>query len=167
MARPGGLSMADLAYSAKTCEDMMHATLRKFGYPDTLLHESEHWCVLLRPQQVTLAALVLCAKSEASSLSRLPAQAFAELADITRRIETALRSFRGYDRINYLALMMVDPHVHFHVLPRYAVAQVFAGATFADPGWPGVPDLKQVTEIAPDVRSALHAELLDVFRRAS
>ena len=40
----------------------MNATLTKFGYPGTLLHESEHWCVLMRPQQVTLGALVLAAR---------------------------------------------------------------------------------------------------------
>lgn len=143
----------------------MHATLRKFGYPETLLHEGEYWCVLLRPQQVTLAALVLCAKSEASSFSTLPASAFAELAAVTARIETALRTFRPFGKINYLALMMVDPQVHFHVLPRYAGTQSYAGISFADPGWPGVPDLKQATDIPPSVHSGLHAELLDAFSR--
>ena len=29
-------------------------------------------------------------------------------------------SFCAYERINYLMLMMVDPHVHFHVIPRYS-----------------------------------------------
>lgn len=143
----------------------MHATLRKFGYPETLLYESKHWCVLLRPQQVTLAALVLCAKSEASSLSTLPASAFAELAAVTARIETALRTFLPFDKINYLALMMVDPHVHFHVLPRYSRTQVYAGISFADPGWPGMPDLKQATDMPPSVQAGLHAELLDAFSR--
>lgn len=143
----------------------MHVTLRKFGYPDTLLFESEHWCVLLRPQQVTLAALVLCAKSEATSFSTLPAAAFAELAPTSSHIEQSLRLFRTYDKINYLALMMVDPHVHFHVLPRYGNPQDYGGVSFADGGWPGVPDLKQATEIPPAVRSILYAELLDVFRR--
>lgn len=145
----------------------MHATLRKFGYPDTLLHESEHWCVLLRPQQVTLAALVLCAKSEAGSFSTLPAAAFAELAPVTSVIESSLRRLRAFDKINYLALMMVDPHVHFHVLPRYARPQDFGGVSFADGGWPGVPDLKQATEMSQELRSSLHAELVDAFRNAS
>lgn len=143
----------------------MNATLRKFGYPETLLYEGEHWSVMLRPQQVTLAALVLCAKSEALSFATLPAAAFAELAAVTARIEAALHAFRSFDKINYLALMMVDPHVHFHVLPRYAVAQVYDGTSFADPGWPGVPDLKQPAEIPPSVRERLLTELLDAFRR--
>ena len=63
----------------------MHATLLKFGYPGTVLHESAFWCVLRRPQQVTLGALVLCAKSDAPTFSQLPAAAFAELADLTHQ----------------------------------------------------------------------------------
>ena len=44
-------------------------------------------------------------------------------------------------------LMMVDPHVHFHVLPRYAQTRVFDGVQFPDTGWPGPPDLKSATDL--------------------
>jgi diadenosine tetraphosphate (Ap4A) HIT family hydrolase len=142
----------------------MHATLVKFGYPATVLHETAFWCVLMRPQQVTLGALVLCAKSDAPSFSQLPAAAFAELAEITHHIERALKHFRAYDKINYLALMMVDPHVHFHVLPRYAETQSFDGTAFPDPGWPGVPDLKSAPALDETRRAGLHGALLDAFR---
>ena len=142
----------------------MHATLLKFGYPGTVLHESAFWCVLRRPQQVTLGALVLCAKSDAPTFSQLPAAAFAELADLTHRLERGLTHVRDYDKINYLALMMVDPHVHFHVLPRYAVPQDFEGAAFPDPGWPGVPDLKSAPVLTESQQSSLHGALLDAFR---
>ena len=33
---------------------------------------------------------------------------------------------------NYLMLMMVDPHVHFHVIPRYAAPQRFEDVDFPD-----------------------------------
>jgi len=144
----------------------VHATLKKFGYPESLVLETEHWCVLLRPQQVTLASLVLCAKSGVSTLGQLGTDGFAELGLLTARIERALGLFRPYDKINYLALMMVDPHVHFHVLPRYGQAQEYGGVSFADSGWPGVPDLKSCTAMDDASRVRLHAELLDVFRRA-
>src|SRR5678816_1306234 len=100
----------------------MNSTIEKFGYPATLLREFEHWVVLLRPAQVTLGSLVLAAKSDATAFSDLPDEAFAEQAVAVRSIETALRSFCDYERINYLMLMMVDPNVHFHVLPRYSGA---------------------------------------------
>lgn len=139
----------------------MNATLRKFGYPGTLVAECEHWCVLLRPAQATLGALVLGHKGEATSFPAIPPGAFAELGPVTRAIEGGLRAFLPYDKINYLMLMMVDPHVHFHVLPRYAAPPSFAGKAYPDKGWPGVPDLGAA--ITPDPGDA--RELLDRLRR--
>ena len=121
---------------------MTNATMEKFGYPDTLIREYEHWVVLLRPAQVTLGSLVLAAKSDATAFGALPAGAHAELAPITRDIETMLSTAIRYDRINYLMLMMVDPHVHFHVFPRYEGSRSFESVELADAGWPGPPDLK-------------------------
>jgi len=120
---------------------MPHETLLKFGYPDTLLREGHHWALLLRPAQPTLGSLVLCATSETRSYGELPAEAFAEQREFVAVAERLLREFVGYERINYLMLMMVDPHVHFHVIPRYEGVRSFAGAEFPDSGWPALPAL--------------------------
>ena len=145
----------------------MHQTLNKFGYPATLLREFEHWCVLLRPSQVTLGALVLVAKSDATSMAALPLEAFADLHNCCTCIDTALRQFRNFDKLNYLALMMVDPQVHFHVLPRYAKDQVFEGIVFKDLAWPGPPDLKTTIDISDTCRSTLHQALTLTFANAA
>lgn len=118
-----------------------NATMDKFGWPDSVVADYGHWVVLLRPEQVTLGSLVLAARSDATAFSDLPADAFAALATVTSHIEQTLSRLWSYDRINYLMLMMVDPHVHFHVLPRYAAPVEFAGGEFADSGWPKTPDL--------------------------
>lgn len=141
----------------------MNTTLTKFGYPQTLLREFEHWCILLRPAQVTLGALVLVSKHGAKALGALPVEAFAELHRCTATLEGALKNFRQYDKINYLALMMIDPHVHFHVLPRYAATQDFDATTFPDSGWPGMPDLQSAPSFSETTRKNLHTCLLDAF----
>jgi diadenosine tetraphosphate (Ap4A) HIT family hydrolase len=128
---------------------MVNETMRKFGFPETLVREFRHWVVLVRPGQVTLGSLVLCAKSEAESFGALDSEAFAELAEIVPAIEQALKRFSQYERINYLMLMMVDLNVHFHIFPRYQGERSFDATVFADSGWPGPPDLKSA--IAPDV----------------
>ncbi len=125
----------------------MNDTIAKFGHPATLIAEYDHWVVLLRPAQPTLGALVLAAKSDATAFGDLPAAAHAELKTATAAIETALSQAVGYARINYLMLMMVDPHVHFHVLPRYDGERTGAGLTVADAGWPGQPDLAQAVKL--------------------
>jgi diadenosine tetraphosphate (Ap4A) HIT family hydrolase len=126
---------------------MANVTMQKFGYPDSLVRDFDHWVVLLRPGQVTLGSLVLAAKSAATAFGALPPEAHAELAIITREIETTLKAAIDYERINYLMLMMVDPNVHFHVFPRYQGSRKFDGLDFEDKGWPGPPDLKSAVEI--------------------
>ena len=128
---------------------MANDTMRKFGFPETLVRDYSHWVVLARPAQVTLGSLVLCAKSEAESFGALDPAAFSELAEIISAIEQALKRFCDYERINYLMLMMVDLNVHFHIFPRYQGERSFDATVFADSGWPGPPDLKSA--IAPDV----------------
>jgi diadenosine tetraphosphate (Ap4A) HIT family hydrolase len=128
---------------------MMNETIVKFGYPATLITEYDHWLVLLRPAQPTLGALILAAKSNATAFGALPAAAHAELAPITAAIESALGAAVDYARINYLMLMMVDPHVHFHVIPRYEGERTARGVGCADAGWPGVPQLGEAIALDP------------------
>jgi len=125
----------------------MNDTIAKFGHPATLIADYEHWVMLLRPAQPVLGALVLAAKSDATAFGDLPAAAHAELKTVTAAIEAALRQAVDYAKINYLMLMMVDPHVHFHVLPRYDGKRSGAGVTVADAGWPGQPDLGQAIKL--------------------
>ncbi len=133
----------------------MNATLQKFGYPASLIKEHDHWCVLLRGQQVTLGSLVLAAKSDAIAFSDLPPAAFTELANVITEIEHSLQRFKPYDKINYLMLMMVDPHVHMHVIPRYGTSQFFDSIEFPDLGWPGQPDLKSAPVLNDKVQKNL------------
>ena len=119
----------------------MNPTIEKFGWPATLIREFDHWVVLARPAQPTLGSLVLAAKSDATAFGDLPSEAHAELKQVTAAIEAALATAVGYARLNYLMLMMVDPHVHFHVIPRYEGAREWGGREFVDVGWPKVPDL--------------------------
>lgn len=125
----------------------MNETIRRFGYPATLVSEYEHWLVLLRPAQPTLGSLVLAAKSDSPAFAGLPAAAFTEQAKVVADIETALTGAIGYARINYLMLMMVDPHVHYHVIPRYEGGRKWQGMTFPDAGWPKVPVLGEAVTL--------------------
>lgn len=128
----------------------MNATIEKFGWPATLVHEFAHWVVLLRPAQPTLGSLILAAKSDATSFGDLPAQAHAELKQATGAIEAALTQLVGYARLNYLMLMMVDPHVHFHVIPRYEGSREWESREFVDVGWPKLPDLGHAVTLEGD-----------------
>jgi diadenosine tetraphosphate (Ap4A) HIT family hydrolase len=138
---------------------MPNQTAIRFGYPDTLIREYEHWVVLLREPQPTLGSLILCAKADVTGFSALPGGAFAEMGTVVGDIERALKAAFDYDKINYLALMMVDPNVHFHVIPRYAEPRSACGLAIADAGWPALPQLGEATDVAPAQRDALIAHI--------
>lgn len=137
----------------------MNETIEKFGYPGTLIADYDHWVVLLRPKQATLGALVLACKEDALAFGDISQEATSELKRATADLETALGTAFGYEKLNYLMLMMVDPQVHFHVLPRYSEAKTFQGTAFEDPGWPGPPQIGTATETDDALNGAIQAEI--------
>jgi diadenosine tetraphosphate (Ap4A) HIT family hydrolase len=128
----------------------MNETIVRFGYPETLVAEYAHWVVLLRPAQPTLGSLILAAKGHATAFSQLSAEAFGELGGVVQDIEGRVCDAVGYAKINYLMLMMVDPNVHFHVIPRYKGERSAAGVTVRDAGWPKAPALGEAMELSAE-----------------
>ena len=128
----------------------MNATLQRFGYPDSVIKEYDHWVVMVRPGQVTLGCTVIASKSGCTSLGDLTPEEGAELPQVIGDFERAVRRIAPASKFNYLALMMVDPNPHFHAIPRYA-AQVQLGQTvFADAAFPNPPDLRAVHELTAE-----------------
>jgi len=144
-------------------EQALNATMRRFGAPDSRIRGYEYWSVLLRQPQVTLGSMILAAHGPATSWAGLDPRSFAELHRVVSELETALRSAFHCDKLNYLMLMMVDPHVHFHIIPRYAGPREFAGGTFADAGWPGPPNLGMSNETDPAMNDRIRIRLQDCW----
>ena len=117
------------------------ATLKKFKYPESLVKTYQHWHVLLRPAQPTLGSLLLICKESVTKYSEVSVAAMIEKHRIITDIESVLSKRFDYSKINYLMLMMVDPAVHFHVIPRYEHAVEFCDRTFEDKFWPSAADL--------------------------
>lgn len=138
---------------------MTNETLLKFDYPDSLLHEYQHWAVLFRPAQVTVGSLVLASRGDAERFPDLPQEAFAELKHAAGDLETALSQAFGCDKINYLMLMMVDKHVHYHVIPRYAAPVVIDSREYPDAHWPGPPDVAAALDLSGADRAAIRARI--------
>ena len=146
---------------------MANQTMLRFGYPQSLVAEYAHWVVLLRPDQVTAGCLVLACKEDALSLGRITAAAGAALPGVAADIEAALSATYKPEKLNYLALMMVDPQVHFHVIPRYAQAVEAAGVRIPDPGWPRQPDLSATIALSEDRMAQIQSDLKSNWPPAS
>lgn len=138
---------------------MTNETMLKFNYPGSLIREYDHWAVLLRPAQVTIGSLVLASREEAQRFPDLSPEGIAELRTVAGELESALARAFGYDKINYLMLMMVDRHVHYHVIPRYGTPVRFAGCYYPDEYWPGPPDVTRAIDLADDILGAIHERI--------
>lgn len=138
----------------------MNDTLVKFGYPASVIKSYSHWSVLLRPQQVTIGSLILANHSAVHAFGQLDNDATAELASITEEIEAVLTRCFKYDKLNYLMLMMVDPHVHFHVIPRYQKSRTFESLCVEDNDWPGPPNLSRKIDMTDEQHGLLLSYLI-------
>ena len=146
----------------------MHATLAKFGYGPGTVFEDEHWVVVVRAAQPALGSVVLIAKRAVEAFGDLTPAEGAALPAMAAQIALAQAEVSQPERTNYLMLMMVDRHVHFHVIPRYEHAREWRGRSFPDAGWPGVPDLgaavtldaDEAAQLVRDLREALNGTTL-------
>ena len=141
----------------------MNPTAEKFGYPDSVVKSFEHWHVLVRPAQPTLGSLVLVCSDDTDHFGGISREASTELQHATSEIERVLGELFAFDKINYLMLMMVDPDVHFHILPRYAKDRAYQDLNFVDASWPGPPDITAANEFPAQVKQALISDLRERF----
>ena len=138
-------------------------TLDKFGFPDSTIFSSRFWEVLYRPKQVTLGSIVLVCKENVTAYDQISPDAVVEQGKLVKIIETVFKGRLGYEKINYLMLMMVDPHVHFHIFPRHGSAQKLQSREFLDRSWPGPCDLSSSLEMSDEEHSEMKAILVREF----
>ena len=112
-----------------------------FSADKLTLLETDHWVVLVRGKQVTLGSLVLAAKRNFISAGEMTEDEAHDFPVVVNRLESILENAFQFDKINYLCLMMVDRHYHFHVIPRYESQREFDGKEWTDSGWPSLPDM--------------------------
>lgn len=113
----------------------------KFKVNDLLIAETQYWRWSLRPLQCTLGAGILSLKRPAESMSELTPAEGEDLITLIKIIEPTLKKAFDMEKMNYIMLMMVDYHIHYHVIPRYSCDKLFDGMNFKDLGWPKPPVL--------------------------
>ena len=125
----------------------LNPTLKKFHYPDSLIKEYKHWYLLLRPEQVTFGSMVLIEKDLKKKLSLINKNSFVELKLIVKKIENYFLNILKFNKINYLILMMKDPHTHIHIIPRHRKDKKFNKISIKDFAYPLPPNLFKKNKI--------------------
>lgn len=112
------------------------------------------WVLSVRPGQLTLGSLVLSAQSGAQSFEALETER--GLLEGLSISEKMARDVYGAVRINVLCLMMQDPIVHFHILPRFDKTIKRYGKVWVDEAWPAPPNMSPILTEDEIIRSIHH-----------
>ncbi|EJN13534.1 hypothetical protein PMI42_03107 [Bradyrhizobium sp. YR681] len=113
----------------------------KYSTAALTIAENKAWRWSARPAQCTLGAALIASRRPLTSLGAMTAEDALLFGEIVALAERVTRTILAPDKFNCLALMMIDSHLHFHFIPRYAGSRTAYGLIFADGGWPGFPDL--------------------------
>lgn len=71
-------------------------------------------------------------EEKCDTFAGLELEEFADFNNIIKVIEPTLKGIFNYDSINYLMLMMMDKHIHYHVFSRYKDPVEFLSETWKD-----------------------------------
>jgi len=132
----------------------------KFRLPEFEINQVGNWIISLRPQQTTLGSLIISLNRRCEKFSEITDKEGKELASTFKEVERILDLAFEPDKINYLALMMVDNQVHFHVIPRYSSLRIFEEQKFIDADWPKPPLLNTL-----DITDILLSKIINTLRQ--
>lgn len=106
---------------------------------DLTVYESKYWIVKLNKDQYHLWRLVFILKRDCETLSDLSEEEFLDYRKLVIKFEIALKKAFWATMFNWACLMNrwyktkpYNPHIHFHLKPRYEKVVKFNGVTFTD-----------------------------------
>ena len=132
----------------------------KFLVQQNKIFQSDFWTLSLRPMQPTIGSCVISLNRYCEKMSDITDEESCDLKKVVSYAERSLMAAFSYDKINYLMLMMVDSHLHFHVIPRYSKVIEALGRIWKDEKWPTPPDLGGV-----EIEQALSDELIATLKK--
>jgi len=122
--------------------------------PD-FLAEDDHWIVALNENQAMLGRVYLVLKRHETDVAALTAPEQSSLWKWIAAVKSALDATFAPDHYNYMFLMNVVGHAHFHIYPRYKTARTFAGVDFTDDQWGDHYDPAAARRLDTSVQNAL------------
>ena len=122
-----------------TLSEDLAAFRRTSRLDDLTIESAAGWTLSVRPAQLRLGAMVLSATEGEKWFADLDLARGPGLLARAATAERLAKGLYGAERVNLVALMMKDPVVHFHALPRYSAEVEHHGLRWRDEDWPGPP----------------------------
>jgi len=132
--------------------------------------ESQYWAWYLADEQAYLGRSVILSKRHVGSISEIFQEEWLDLQEIITKVESSLKKAFGAEMFNWTCLLNdayksdnPNPHMHWHVRPRYRNEIEFAGKIFTDPDFGHhynrerreKSDIEFVKEVADEIRKYL------------
>lgn len=134
--------------------------------PEALLLGTRYWRVDLANNQAYLGRSIVSLNRHAGSLSEVATEEWLELKEIINRIESALKGMFNATAFNWTALMndaykaeSPQPHVHFHIWPRYREAIDIHGELFNDPNFAHHYDKTAEHKVSEEMLKTIHDKI--------
>lgn len=125
--------------------------------------QNDFWTLVLNENQATLGRVFFALNRHETDIARLTDPEVLSLWAFVRETKAALTALFAPDHFNFMFLMNLTPHVHFHIFPRYAASRELAGLSFTDsrygdhydPAESRALDAGAEAELIADLRRAL------------
>lgn len=114
----------------------------KFDLETLTLFENYSWVLSLRPEQLTLGSMLISSSKGICDFQDYKNDDGAKFYYTVAISEKIAKEVFGAVRINILCLMMVDPIVHFHIIPRYDSKKLRYNKIWEDLDWPKPPSFR-------------------------
>ncbi len=108
--------------------------------PRKQILETEHWTVGVGNNQAYFGRAYVSLRRHKGSLGSLSQEEWQDFEALVSRIEDAYKAVYGAEPLNWGCFMNhafrrepANPHVHWHIYPRYKHAPVFDSVTYDDP----------------------------------
>jgi ATP adenylyltransferase len=134
--------------------------LTDYNFGDPII-QTDRWIVFLAPNQSNLATCVVALKQSKMTLSGLENEEWQDFIKLLGRMEKAVKNAFDATLFNWGCLMntfyledTLEPHLHWHFIPRYNHPVEFSGHTFEDPHF-GYMRPRPPKKISEEVRNKI------------
>lgn len=131
------------------------------------LFETVFWRVFLDDDQAYLGRCRIILKRHAGTLSMLTADEWKDFGQVVKRIELIVTKSFEPEVFNWTCMVndaylqeFPDPHIHWHMRPRYSKPVAIEGVTFDDPDFGKHYDRARKRQVSEDTNNAIRHRLL-------
>ena len=129
---------------------------------DELIFETKFWNIIISSDQEYLGRCYIILKRHRGDLAELENSEWSDFIEIVKKLENALRKSFNATMFNWSCLMNntyqnapPNPHVHWHLRPRYDHKVEIFGLTFEDKEFGHHYDRINKREVSKDIKNKI------------